>query len=89
MMYQDVYVWLVAIFPTDHLNPDTGQMDNEDDDEVLLTTKNKMGKMMISSAPHNCLTNANNCSQCNDCRAGEGHVRDETWGGSEGCDGRM
>ncbi len=26
--YQDEYMWLVAIFPSDHLNPDTGQMDN-------------------------------------------------------------
>lgn len=75
----------VVIFPTDHLNPDTGQMDNKDDDEFLLTTREKMAKMMISSALKQLF---NKCKQlqCNDCRAGWGMG---TWGGSEGCDVRM
>ena len=35
---------MCGYIPTDHLNPDTGQMDNKDDDELLLTTREKNGK---------------------------------------------
>ena len=54
----------MIIFPTDHLNPDTGQMDNKDDDELLLTTREKNGKNddILSLHSNNCLVNANNCS---------------------------
>ena len=40
-----------VIFPTDHLIPDTGQMDCEDDDEVLLTTREKVAKMVTLYPP--------------------------------------